>query len=116
MSAQPIDSVLKAIERKAALVGFTKWGLATFVGLHKNTLQGLGTPAWAPSVSTIRRIQEALIPSVREIREAAVAKGIPLRAKKLAPSAKSDGQTRSKDGVSSKAKQRPVADDNVSTL
>ncbi|WP_162176773.1 hypothetical protein [Acidiphilium angustum] len=92
MATQSIDSVLKSIERKAQAVGFSKWGLAEFAGLHKNSLQGLFTPEWTPSISTIRRLEEALKPPAHELRFLAAERKIPLkpsrssvRAKRTAP-------------------------------
>lgn len=94
LPASSIDSVLAAIVKRMTEIGFSKWALAEFAGLHKNTLQGIGTDKWTPSVSTIRRLQVALRPPIKAIREDAKARNIlfkppaPKRRRRNGPRAK----------------------------
>ena len=56
------DMLLNDLVRSAHTSGLTKSRIAEDAKVHANTLRRFGDPEWNPSVKTLRRLEEALLP------------------------------------------------------
>jgi hypothetical protein len=57
-----VDETISLIERYIALGAESKNGFAARAGVGEATLRKLGSPAWNPTVDTLRKLEAALPP------------------------------------------------------
>lgn len=59
-----IDSIIDQLVIAAGKAGLSKKALALATKMHPNTLVDFARPEWSPSIGTIRRLEQKLLPPV----------------------------------------------------
>ena len=77
--ATRIRILISDLRTAAASSSLSNRKLAHLAGLHLNTLRGLRTPGWCPTVRTLERLETILIPATRPAAAPSFPDGITLQ-------------------------------------